>query len=464
MKEIATRVLIVGGGPGGYVAAIRAGQLGLPTVLVEKAALGGTCLNVGCIPSKALIHAAEQYHYAAAGAGAAFGLNLGSPALDFGRTIAWKDGIVGRLTGGVGGLLRRSKVSVLEGEAQIEDGKTVIVSDDAGRTRVRCEHLVIATGSVPAGAPALPFGGAVIDSTEALALDKVPASLAVVGAGYIGIELGTAFAKLGSRVTIVEVADRILPAWDAELTKPVAKRLGELGVAVLTGHFADGVSADGRGLLVRQGAGGETAAIAAERILVAVGRRAATQGFGLERLDLTMDGPFIAIDDRCATSMRDVWAVGDVTGEPMLAHRAMAQGDMVAERIAGHRRSFEPAAIPAICFCDPEIVSVGLSAEQARAAGEDVSVGSFPFIANGRAMTQGDEAGFVRVVARTSDRVVLGIQAVGAGISELAAAFSLAIEMGARADDVAATIHAHPTRGEALQEAALASFGKPVHA
>lgn len=463
MEELSTKVLIVGGGPGGYVAAIRAGRLGLDAVVVEKAALGGTCLNVGCIPSKALIQAAEHYHHAAAGAGETFGLTVKAPVLDFCKTIAWKDGIVERLTGGVGALLRKAKVRVIHGEARIGDGKTVIVSGSSGPVRIRCEHLVIATGSLPAALPALPFGGDVIDSTQALALNAVPASLAVVGAGYIGVELGTAFAKLGARVTIVEAADRILPAWDTELTKPVARRLEELGVSVRVGCLAQGRPSEGGGLVVEPRGGGDGSVVAAQKILVAVGRRPATSGFGIEGLQLAMSGPFIGIDDRCATSMRNVWAIGDVTGEPMLAHRAMAQGEMVAELIAGHRRRFEPAAIPAICFSDPEIVAVGLLPEQARASHGDVSVGTFPFRANGRAMTQGDDAGFVRVVARDSDRAVVGIQAVGSGVSELSAAFVLAIEMGARAEDLAATIQAHPSRGEALQEAALGAFGKSIH-
>jgi dihydrolipoamide dehydrogenase len=463
MEEVSTTVLVIGGGPGGYVAAIRAGQLGLPTVLVEKGPLGGTCLNIGCIPSKALIHVAESFHHAASGAGSAFGLTQDAPRIDFAQTLAWKNAIVSRLTGGVGGLLRKAKVQVVAGTATIEDGKTVVVDGPSGRTRLRCAHLVIATGSEPSTLPSLPFGGPVIGSTEALSLAEIPASLAVVGAGYIGVELGTAFAKLGSKVTLVEAAARILPTWDAELTRPVARRLQALGVDVVTDCFADGLSADGRQLLLRRKGIAETPPVTADRVLVAVGRRPVTHGFGLEGLDLAMDGPFVRVDDRCATSMRNVWAIGDVTGEPMLAHRAMAQGEALAEVIAGHRRTFDPAAIPAICFCDPEIVAVGLSPDAARDGGEDVSVGTFPFAANGRAMTQGDDGGFVRVVARASDHVVLGIQAVGAQVSELAAAFTLAIEMGARAEDIAATIHAHPSRGEALQEASLASLGRAIH-
>jgi len=461
MQELSTTLLVVGGGPGGYVAAIRAGQLGVPTVLVEGARLGGTCLNVGCIPSKALIHAAEAYHHAKTPE-TPFGLRLQGASLDFAKTSAWKDRIVDRLNAGVGGLLRKQKVTVIEGWAEIQDGKTCIVRSAEGPRRIRAEHLVVATGSVPVEVPSLPFGDSILSSTDGLALTSVPESLAVVGAGYIGLELGMAFAKLGSKVAVVEAADKILPAWDAELTRPVARRLQALGVEVIIAAVAQGLSSDRKALVVATAQDGNRL-IAAEKILVAVGRKPCVDGFGLERLHLARDRAFIKVDARCATSMRNVWAIGDVTGEPMLAHRAMAQGEMVAEIIAGRRRVFDPASIPAICFTDPEIVSVGLSPQPARDLGNDIVVGSFPFAASGRAMTQGDDSGFVRVVARAQDHVLLGVQAVGAGVSELAAAFSLALEMGARAEDVAATIHAHPTRGEAFQEAALGAFGHAIH-
>lgn len=463
MEDVATRLLVIGGGPGGYVAAIRAGQLGIPTVLVEDVALGGTCLNVGCIPSKALIHAADAFHEAGAHvSGSPFGLTTGKPQLDFVRTVGWKDGIVRRLTSGVSSLLKRAKVTVVRGTAAIIDGKTVEVPAENGTTRIRTEHLLLATGSQPAALRALPFGGKVIGSTEALSLPAVPARLAVVGAGYIGLELGTAFAKLGSAVTVIEAAGRVLPAWDEELTRPVAARLKTLGVEVLTGASAKGLSADGSGLLVVD-ANRDERTVPCDTALVAVGRAPRTAGFGLEKLDLSMNGPFIRVDDRCATSMRDVWAIGDVTGEPMLAHRAMAQGEMVAELIAGRKRRFDPVAVPAVCFTDPEIVSVGLSPAEAERRGGKTTVAAFPFAANGRAMTQGDDVGFVRVVAAAEDRLVLGIQAVGHGVSELAAAFVLALEMRARLEDVAATIQAHPTRGEALQEAALRALGHAIH-
>ena len=460
MNELRCKVLVIGGGPGGYVAAIRLGQLGLDTVLVETDRLGGACLNVGCIPSKALIHAASAAHALREPRGlSALGLSVGPPKLDFARTIAWKDSIVARLTGGVGALLKKARVRTLLGAATIVDGKTATVRADTGETRIAAEHLVLATGSEPVELPALPFGGDILSSTDVLKLTEVPRSLAVVGAGYIGMELGIAFAKLGAKVTIVEVLPKILPLYDTELTQPVVRRLADLGVETLVGARALGFA---NGALT-VAAEGKERTVPADKVLVAVGRRARTSGFGLESLDLAMSGANVRIDEKCLTSMRNVWAIGDLTGEPMLAHRAMAQGEMVAEIIAGQKRAFDNKAIPAICFTDPEIVAVGLSPDAANAAHGEIRVGHFPFRANGRAMTLQDDQGFVRVVVRVDNHLVLGVHAVGAGVSELSAAFSLALEMGARLEDIALTIHAHPTLSEAFHESALAALGHPLH-
>ncbi|MCO5146829.1 MAG: dihydrolipoyl dehydrogenase [Aquamicrobium sp.] len=464
MKEISCKLLVIGAGPGGYVCAIRAGQLGLDTVIVEAGKPGGTCLNVGCIPSKALIHAADEFFKVREMAQGhdPLGISLAAPAIDMGKTIAWKDRIVGRLNTGVAGLLKKAGVKSIEGRARFRDGKTVEVETETGTQIVRAETIVIATGSVPVELPFLPFGGKVISSTGALALKAVPATLAVVGGGYIGLELGTAFAKLGAKVTVVEALPRILPLYDADLVRPVSKRLADLGVRVLTGAKAKGLSQGGDALIVET-ADGKAQDIPAERVLVTVGRRPATEGWGLEEIDLDRAGPFIRIDERCRTSMRGVYAIGDVTGEPMLAHRAMAQGEMVAEIVAGMKRSWDKRSIPAVCFTDPEIVSVGLSPDEARQTTAELKIGQFPFSANGRAMTLQGEAGFVRVVARADNHLVLGIQAVGSGVSELSAAFSLAVEMGARLEDVAGTIHAHPTQSEGFQEAALKALGHALH-
>jgi dihydrolipoamide dehydrogenase len=463
MKDIICKLLVIGAGPGGYVCAIRAGQLGLDTVIVEAARPGGTCLTVGCIPSKALIHVAGEFAKVSDMAtGSELGISLTRPAIELGRTVEWKDEIVSRLTNGVSGLLKKAKVKQVDGWARFRDGKTVAVETETGVQVIRAETVVIATGSVPVELPFLPFGGPVISSTEALSLATVPDRLAVVGGGYIGLELGTAFAKLGSRVTIVEALPRLLAQYDAELTRPVTKRLAGLGVEVLTGAKAKGMSKKGDALIVEAQDGSEKK-IAADRVLVTVGRRPAVENWGLEEIDLDRNGPFIRIDDQCRTSMRGVYAIGDVTGEPMLAHRAMAQGEMVAEIVAGERRGWDKRCIPAICFTDPEVVSAGLTPDEAKAAGRDIKVGLFPFSANGRAMTLQGEDGFVRIVARADNHLILGMQAVGQGVSELSAAFGLAIEMGARLEDVAGTIHAHPTLGEAVQEAALRALGHALH-
>ncbi|WP_210483755.1 dihydrolipoyl dehydrogenase [Microvirga antarctica] len=462
MKDISCKLLVIGAGPGGYTCAIRAGQLGIDTVIVEAKKAGGTCLNVGCIPSKALIHAADEYESvnAMARGGHPLGISAQGPAIDFAKTIAWKDGIVGRLNNGVAGLLKKAGVKVLVGWATFTDGKTVEVTTELGRQVIRAEHVVIATGSEPVELPFLPFGGRVISSTGALALTHVPGKLAVIGGGYIGLELGTAFAKLGAKVTVIEAQTRILPQYDPDLTRPVAKHLRELNIDVLTGAKAK--AAREEGILVETAEGAESL-VEADTVLVTVGRRPKTAGWGLDAIDLTMDGPFIRIDDQCRTSMRGVFALGDVTGEPMLAHRAMAQGEMVAEIISGKKRVWDRVSIPAVCFTDPEIVTAGLSPDEARASGIEIVVGQFPFQANGRAMTLGREAGFVRIVARADNHLVLGIQGVGAGISELSAAFSLALEMRARLEDVAETIHAHPTQSEGFLEAALGALGHAIH-
>ncbi|MCT7665056.1 dihydrolipoyl dehydrogenase [Shinella kummerowiae] len=461
MKEIVCKLLVIGAGPGGYICAIRAGQLGVDTVIVEMTKAGGTCLNVGCIPSKALIHAAEEFdkvrHMTSPNA---LGITVEAPKLDLAQTIRWKDGIVGRLNSGVLGLLRKAKVKIVHGQARFRDGKTVEVETETGAQIIRAETVVIATGSEPVALPSLPFGGAVLSSTEALSLGSVPKTLAVVGGGYIGLELGTAFAKMGAQVTVVEAMAQILPQYDAELVKPVAKRLNDLGVRVVTGAKAKGYA--GEALEIETSSGKEER-IAADKVLVTVGRKPRIEGWGVEELDLDRVGRFIRIDERCRTSMRGVYAIGDVTGEPMLAHRAMAQGEMVAEIVAGRKRAWDKRAIPAVCFTDPEIVTAGLSPDEARAQGYEVRVGLFPFNANGRAMTTQSEDGFVRAVARADTNLVLGLQAVGAGVSELSSSFSLALEMGARLEDIAGTIHAHPTRSEGLQEAALKALGHALH-
>jgi len=464
MNDLRCKLLVIGGGPGGYVCAIRAGQLGVDTVIVERDSFGGTCLNVGCIPSKALIHAADEFQKISQAANSVshLGITASNAKIDLGATVGWKDTIVKRLTTGVGALLKKAGVKTVTGNARFLDGKTVEVETNSGRQIISAETIVIATGSTPVELPMLPFGGKVLSSTEVLSLSTLPETMIVVGGGYIGLEIGTAFRKMGVSVTIVEAADRILPQYDAKLTKPVLARLKTLGVEVLTGVQANGITEAGDALKITTKTG-EQRTLPASVVLVTVGRRPTTGGFGLETLGLAMVGPFVKIDEQCCTSMRGVFAIGDVTGDPMLAHRAMAQGEMVAEIVSGNKRVWDKYAIPAICFTDPEVVTVGHSLEQAKATGVAVNVGMFPFRGNGRAMTIERDDGFVRVIARADDHVVLGIQAVGQGIAELATAFGIAIEMGARLEDIADTIHAHPSLGEAFQESALSALGHAIH-
>ena len=465
-QTIETQLLVIGGGPGGYIAGIRAGQLGVKTIVVEGVNPGGTCLNIGCIPSKALIHAAEEFAKTAAFAAGTspLGITVQAPALDIAKTVEWKAGIVKKLTSGVSALLKKNGAQLVKGWATIVDGKAVDVAgagEDGGNLRIKCEHLLLATGSEPVELPFLPFGGKVISSTEALSPTALPKHLIVVGGGYIGLELGTVYRKLGCEVTVVEAQDRILPAYDNELTKPVATHLQKSGVKVLVKHSVLGLS-DGGALRVRDPDGAELT-LDADQILVAVGRRPKTDGFNLDSLGLDLAGKAIKIDDQCKTSMRNVWAIGDVAGEPMLAHRAMAQGELVAEIVSGKKRHFMPAAIPAVCFTDPEVVVVGLSPDEAKAQGIEIKTSMFPFAANGRAMSLESTDGFVRVVARAGDHRILGWQAVGVQVSELSIAFVQSIEMGATLEDIAGTIHPHPTLGEAVQEAALRALGHALH-
>jgi dihydrolipoamide dehydrogenase len=463
MKNLQTTLLVIGGGPAGYVCGIRAAQLGVPTIVVEGARLGGTCLNIGCIPSKALIHAAEEFEKAKHFANhSPLGIKASTPTIDVAQTVKWKDGIVQRLTGGVGMLLKKNGAQVIEGWATVIDGKTVEMKTAHEVVRIQCQHLVIATGSVPTELPFMPFGGDVISSTEALSPTELPKRLVVVGAGYIGLELGMAHRKLGCEVAIVEATQRVLPAYDEELTRPVLAALKKQGVVLHLGCSVQGMAETGKSVRVRSSQADEFA-LPADQVLVAVGRKPCTEGFGLEDLRLDMAGRAIKVDDQCRASMRDVWAIGDVSGEPMLAHRGMAQGEMVAEIVAGKRRRFAPASIPAVCFTDPEVVVSGLSPSQAQEAAVETITGTFPFAANGRAMTLESTDGFVRVVARKDNHLIVGWQAVGRSVSELAAAFSQSLEMGATLEDVGHTIHAHPTLGEAVQESALRALGQALH-
>lgn len=459
-EQLRARVLVLGGGPGGYAAAIRAGQLGLDTVLVETDRLGGACLNRGCIPSKALIHAAGQF------ATVQRALNHGLPGvrvagevqLDWRGAVEWKDGLVRRLNGGVAALLRKAGVRTLVGWGVFSDAKTCLVrSPDGELTMVEAEHVVLAAGAEAIGLESVPWSNQVISSTEALDLDEPPARLAIVGAGYIGLELGMAFRQAGSSVVVLEARDRILPQYEADLTAPVAQRLAAEGVEIRLGARVGGFREGRLHFQTPEGAD----EVAADTVLVTVGRRPRLEGWGLETMGVDVAQGAVQVDSRCHTSMRNVWAIGDLVGEPMLAHRATAQGIMVAEIISGERQVFEPAAVPAVCFTRPEIVVVG----DLSGAGVETLKADFPLAANGRALTlHADESGgFVRVVARADDHRILGIAAVGDHVAELSGEMTALIEMGAVLEDLAGIIHAHPTQSEMLNEAALRALGRPLH-
>ncbi len=467
-ESIKTHVLVIGGGPGGYVAAIRAGQLGLDCVLVEGDRLGGTCLIRGCIPSKALIHAAGQFHSMSQTVGESpLGISLREPPqLDFVKTIRWKEGVVDKLNGGVSALLKKAKVKTVFGWATFSDAKTCSVATSDGPISISAEHVILATGSIPIELPALPFGGSVLSSSEVLSLDYLPKSVVVVGAGYIGLELGTAFKKFGSFVTIVESCDKILPLYDEQLTRPVNTWLEREGVKLHLGATATGFREDGQKKQIRiKTREGSQIDLSVDAVFVTVGRRPRTIGWGLENMAVDLEGAFVRIDDQCRTSVRNVWAIGDLVGEPMLAHKASAQGEMVAEKIAGMARHFQPTTIPAVCFTEPEIITSGLLPSEAAAAGIDVVIGMFPFSANGRALSMegGSDGGFVRIVARRDNHRVIGIQATGMHVAELSGQFAQALEMGSVLEDIAGTIHVHPSLGEALHESALRALGHAIH-
>ena len=465
-------MLVVGGGPGGYVAAIRCGQLGLDTVLVDGERLGGTCLIRGCIPSKALIHVASEVEtMRRAAEGGRHGVRLSSPpSVDMAETVRWKETVVDKLNGGVANLLKRAKVRVVQGFGRFSDAKTCTVETEGGPVVIRPQNVILATGSKSVELPHIPFsgpgGGPVIGSTEALSLPELPRRLVVVGAGYIGLELGIAFRKFGSEVTVVEAQDRILPLYDDQLTSPVRRWLEKHGVALRLGAKAQGLEAEGNGhALVIETAAGATERLPADRVLVTVGRRPATEGWGLEETGVAMDGRFVRVDDGCRTNVRGVYAIGDLVGEPMLAHKASAQGEMVAEIIAGRARRFAPVSVSAVCFTEPEVVCAGLLPTDPGGSGPDVQVGVFPYQANGRALSMeaGDDGGFVRVLSSKTDGRLLGVQAVGAHVSELVAEFTLALEMGATLEDVAGTIHVHPTLSEGFHEAVQRTLGHAIH-
>lgn len=461
-------LVVIGGGPGGYVAAIRAAQLGLKVACVEKrGTLGGTCLNVGCIPSKALL--ASSHHFEAANHDmAAHGVKIGKVDLDLAVMMARKDKVVSDNTKGIEFLFKKNKVAYLVGAGRIAGpGKVGVALNAGGEQILETRNIVIATGS-----EVTPLAGVAIDekqivsSTGALALPVVPKSLVVIGAGVIGLELGSVWRRLGAEVTVIEFLDRILPPFDGEIAKQAERLLARQGLKFKLGHKVTAAKASKAGvtLTVEPAAGGKAEDIKADVVLVAVGRRPYVEGLGLEKVGVTLTPKgFVQIDGHFRTSASGVYAIGDVVGGAMLAHKAEDEGVAVAEILAGQAGHVNYDAIPNVVYTAPEIASVGLTEEQAKQKGHDVRVGKFPFTANGRARANGESDGLVKVVADAKTDRVLGVHIFGPAAGDLIAEAVLALEYSASAEDIFRTCHAHPALAEALKEAALAVHGRPLH-
>lgn len=458
-------VLVIGAGPGGYVAAIRAAQLGLKTACAEgRETLGGTCLNVGCIPSKALLNASEKFHEAKSGLLEKHGIKLGSVTMDVPAMLADKDKAVSGLTGGIEFLFKKNKVDWLKGYATFKDAHTVEV---LGKS-VTAKNIVIATGSSVTPLPGVEVDndkGIIVDSTGALALKKVPGHLVVIGGGVIGLELGSVWGRLGAKVTVVEYLDQILPGMDGEVRKEANKLFMKQGFEIKTGTKVTGVAVKGKKAVVtvEPAAGGDAEAIEADTVLVSIGRRPNTQGLGLDKIGLALNARGqIETDHEFATKVPGVWAVGDVIPGPMLAHKAEDEGIAVAENIAGLTGLVNHDVIPSVVYTYPEIAGVGLTEEQAKEKGA-VKVGKFPMLANSRAKTIQETDGFVKVIADAQTDKVLGVWIIAGPAGTMIAQAAQAMEFGATSEDIAYTCHAHPTHNESLKEAAMAVLGKPIH-
>jgi dihydrolipoamide dehydrogenase len=469
MSEQRFDAVVIGAGPGGYPAAIRLGQLKVKTAIIEREYIGGVCLNVGCIPSKAVIHAAKMFDKL--GHSEDIGISIpGKPVLDMARLQAWKGGVVGKLTGGVRTLLKANKVEIFEGNATLgkpgPDGHRITVKSASGEQTIIAKNVVIATGSRPIEIPGFKIDqGRIIDSTGALALGAVPPRLIVIGGGYIGLELGMCYAKFGSKVTVVEALPRLLGTMDKDCVGVVDRKLKKMGVEVMVNTKAKAWEDKGdRAVLTVELKDDKTAAIDADKILLSVGRRPNSENLGLEAAGVTVSKGFIVADDQLRTNVPGIYAIGDVIGGMMLAHKATKEGEVVAEIIAGHKAAFDVRTIPAVVFTDPEIASTGLTEDEAREKGHaELKVGKFPFAALGRALSVNDTEGFVKVVADGKTGELLGVHIVGNGASDLISEASLGIEMGAVADDLRLTIHPHPTLSEGVMEAAAAALGEAVH-
>ena len=458
------KVVVIGAGPAGYVCAIRLAQLGEQVTVVEKGELGGTCLNVGCIPSKALIAAGslmDKIRHATA-----MGIKATGVELELDTLVGWKDGIVKKLTGGVGGLFKNHGVEHVVGNATVVDKNTVAVKGPNGTTTIACDDIVLATGSVPSSIPGFDFDGKhVWSSTEALAPDRIPRHLLVIGGGYIGLELGILYRKLGSEVTVVEFTDGALPGQDRDCVKVIERSMKKSGLKLRARTGAKSYESKGDELFVQvESRDGKADTIQCDQILCTVGRRPYSEGLGLENVGLQVDkAGFLTVDAQMRTSVPNIYAIGDLAGQPMLAHKGSKEGLVAAAVIHGQPEEYDARCVPAVIFTAPEMASVGLLEDQAKEQGHEVAVGKFPFAASGRAMSLMETDGFVKIVADKKTDEVLGVHMVGPEVTELIAEATLAIEMGATTEDIARTIHAHPTLPEAVMEASEAVHKMAVH-
>jgi dihydrolipoamide dehydrogenase len=454
--------LVVGAGPGGYVAAIRAAQLGQKVTIVDKDTLGGVCLNVGCIPSKALIEAGHMAQNAFGNE--ELGIKTENVSIDFAKVQEWKGGIVNKLTSGVEGLLKGNKVDILNGEVYFVDKNTAKVMDEKNSQTYTFNNAIIATGSSPIEIPSFKFSDRVLDSTGALNLEEIPEKMVVIGGGYVGTELGSAYANFGTKVTILEGAKDILGGFEKQMTQVVKKQLKKKDVQIVTEAMAKGVEEKENGVTVTYEVKGKEETVDADYVLVTVGRRPNTEEIGLEQAGIEIDDKgLIKINDQCRTSVDNIYAIGDVVAGPALAHKASYEGKIAAEVISGEKSVIDYLGIPAVAFTDPELATVGYNEKEAKDAGYKVKASKFPFAANGRALSLNDSDGFLKLITREEDGLVIGAQIAGPNASDMIAEVGLAIEAGMTAEDIALTIHAHPTLGEITMEAAEVALGTPIH-
>ncbi|MET1080714.1 MAG: dihydrolipoyl dehydrogenase [Pseudomonas sp.] len=461
-------VVIIGGGPGGYNAAIRAGQLGMRVACVEgRATLGGTCLNVGCMPSKALLHASELYLAASGGEFARLGIEV-APTLNLAQMMKQKDESVAALTKGIEFLFRKNKVDWIQGWGRLEGpGKVRVEHADGSHSTLQAKDIVIATGSEPTPLPGVAIDHKrILDSTGALSLPEVPKHLVVIGAGVIGLELGSVWRRLGSEVTVVEYLDRVCPGLDDETARTLQRTLGKQGLRFKLATKVSGATATAEGvsLTLEPAVGGATETLQADYVLVAIGRRPYTQGLGLETVGIVPDKRGMLDNQQHRTAVPGIWVIGDVTSGPMLAHKAEDEGMACIERIAGHAAEVNYGAIPGVIYTQPEVATVGKTEEQLKAEGRAYKVGKFPFTANSRAKINHETEGFVKVLADAQTDRILGVHIIGPSAGELIGEYCVALEFGASAEDIALICHPHPTRSEALRQAAMNVHGRATQA